>query len=209
MKPNIHERLSLETEDSHPWMFVQDWHWCSVLSVLKSCLIESCEHCYSYKKSISIVVYKYQFSLWTNWNTDRNYRNICMGHACIHHVDMCCSAIEAIGWRHKRPGEFWELLQKSGKGAACCNVSLSKRYRNALFNLFDLQVMQVFISPGCQVALAAKCFTASPKILGSSVWNLVHVSIVVPRFLELLCTRDVILFYCVWDFRILVRYCSR
>jgi hypothetical protein len=183
MKPNIHERLSLETEDSHAWMFVQDWPWCSVLSVVRSYFIESCERCYSYTKSTSIVVCKYQFSLGTNWNTDWNYRNICMAHTSDHHVDMCCSAIEASGWRHKRPGEFWELLHKSGKAAACYNVSLSRRYRNALFNLFDLLVTQVFTSPGRQVAVAAKCFTASPKICGSSERNLVHVSIVARRIL--------------------------
>ena len=118
MKPNIHERLSLETEDSHAWMFVQDWHRCSVVSVTRSYFIESCECCYSYKKSISIVVYKYQFSLGTNWNTDWNYRNICMADTCDHCVDMCCSAIEASGWRHKRPSEFRELPQKSGKGVS-------------------------------------------------------------------------------------------
>jgi len=141
MKPNIDDHLSLETEDSHAWMFVQDWHWCSVLVVTRSHFIESCERCYSYKKNISIVVCKYQCSLGTNWDTDWNYRNICMAHTWDHHVDMCCSAIEASGWRHKLPGEFWELLQKSGKGVACNNVSLSKRYRNPLFSLFDLQVM--------------------------------------------------------------------
>jgi hypothetical protein len=38
---------------------------------------------------------------------------------------------------------------------------------------------------GHQVAVATKCFTLAPNVCGSSVWNLLHVTILVSRVLSL------------------------